>query len=316
MKKLFEPCANFPATYFAVPLGLGAFSASWYKAKVLYSFALPIHIGLGVLATFTWFFLFSVYVFQFKYCRKNFLAEYHHPIRFAFIALIPVSALKMGEIWHLWGWGIMAKMVIFSAIFIQVIYGVWKLGGLLKGNAYSATDPLPVFYIPAMAGNFTSGSALMALGYGDWATLFLGAGLIAWVVFEPVLLQNLRTQTTPEAFRPSFGILFAPAFVGGSAYLSIQNNEIDFFMKGLLGYGCLQLLFYLRIFNWIAEKNIDFRFWSASFGISSMIGISVIFQQKNILPDFTFFLFWFGNFIMLALIAYSVYLLVKGQFFK
>ena len=65
-----------------------------------------------------------------------------------------------------------------------------------------------------MATNFTSASSLALLGYQDLGYLFLGAGMIAWIIYEPVLFQRLRVLQIEPQFRPTMGIILAPAFVG------------------------------------------------------------------------------------------------------
>ena len=91
------------------------------------------------------------------------------------------------------------------------------------------------FYLPSVATNFTSAASLGLLGYQDLGYLFLGAGMIAWIIYEPALLQRLRVLQIEPQFRPTMGIILAPAFVGSSAYLSLNGGEIDLFVKLLWG---------------------------------------------------------------------------------
>ena len=95
-----------------------------------------------------------------------------------------------------------------------------------------------------MATNFTSASSLALLGYQDLGYLFLGAGMIAWIIYEPVLFQRLRVLQIEPQFRPTMGIILAPAFVGSSAYLSL-NGERSIF--SLSSYG--DMAFTNVIFN-------------------------------------------------------------------
>ena len=56
-----------------------------------------------------------------------------------------------------------------------------------RGN-FCEQSVLPVFYLPTVAANFSSAAVLGALGLNDYGWLFFGAGLLAWLIYEPILL--------------------------------------------------------------------------------------------------------------------------------
>ena len=59
-----------------------------------------------------------------------------------------------------------------------------------------------------------------------------------------VLFQRLRVLQIEPQFRPTMGIILAPAFVGSSTYLSLNGGEIDL---SLSSYG--DMAFYKCYFN-------------------------------------------------------------------
>ena len=73
---------------------------------------------------------------------------------------------------------------------------------------------LPPFYLPSVATNFTSASSLALLGYQDLGYLFLGAGMIAWIIYEPALLQRLRVLQIEPQFSSNYGDYFSASICG------------------------------------------------------------------------------------------------------
>ena len=169
--------------------------------------------------------------------------------------------------------------------------------------------------MPAVAANFTSASSLALLGYHDLGHLFFGAGMIAWIIFEPVLLQHLRISSLEPQFRATMGIVLAPAFVCVSAYLSINHGEVDTLAKILWGYGFLQLFFLLRLFPWIVEKGLNVGLWGFSFGLASMANSATVFYHSDVLQGVSIFVFVFSNVMIGLLVLMTIIKLAKGQFF-
>ena len=70
--------------------------------------------------------------------------------------------------------------------------------------------------------------------------------------------------------RLSLGIQLAPAFVACSAWLTINNGQVDVLTKMLFGYGLLQMLFSIRLLPWYRKGPFNASFWSFSFGLSAL----------------------------------------------
>ncbi|WP_040624912.1 SLAC1 family transporter [Moraxella macacae] len=310
-----------PASYFAVPLGLGALAIAWYRAESVFELSHAASFTLGGLSFATWTLFLAIYVYKAIHCPAHFLDELRCPVRFALLSLIPITIMVMGELMVLWGKsGIdymhgLGTAFILIGVISQLAYGTWRIGTLWRGDTFTQTSTLPPFYLPAVAANFTSASALALIGYKDIGQLFFGAGLFAWLIFEPVLLQHLRTTEINEKLRASLGVILAPAFVGAASYLSI-TGEVDFFVKMLWGYGFLQLLFLLRLLPWIAHKGIDASFWSFSFGLASMANGAMLFYKSPAFKEFGMAVFVFANLAMLILMGYALLHVWQGKFFK
>ena len=302
-----------PTGYFGIPLGLSALSLAWQHLGDGLSFAPMVSDWLGISAMLIWVCFISLFAYKLVVYREDVSAEYHCPVRFSFLALIPITTMLVGAIIHRWQPLIGEGMIWFGTIG-QLLFSTLRIAELWQGGVFEQKSTRPPFYLPAVAANFTSASTLALLGYQDLGYFFFGAGLIAWIIFEPVLLQHLRISSIEPPFRPTMGIILAPAFVGASAYLALNHGEIDNMVKILWGYGFLQGLFLLRLFPWIAANGINVGFWAFSFGLASMANGAVAFYHAKVLTGIAIFSFVFANVLILGLVVMTLVKLARGQF--
>ena len=303
-----------PTGYFGIPLGLAALSLAWLHLENHFPVARTISDVIGIIASAIWILFILIYAYKLRYYSDEVRSEYHCPVRFSFIALIPITTMLIGDITYRWTpW--LAEVMIWLGTIGQLLFSSLRISELWQGGVFEQKSTRPPFYLPAVAANFTSASSLALLGYHDLGYLFFGAGLIAWIIFEPVLLQHLRISSLEPPFRATMGIILAPAFVGASAYLSLNKGEIDTFVKILWGYGFLQLFFLLRLLPWIMEKGLNIGLWGFSFGLASMANSSIAFFHGDVLHGISIFTFVFSNLMIGLLVLMTIYKLAKGQFF-
>lgn len=303
-----------PTGYFGIPLGLAALSLAWLHLENHFPVARTISDVIGIIASAIWILFILIYAYKLRYYSDEIRSEYHCPVRFSFIALIPITTMLIGDITYRWTpW--LAEVMIWLGTIGQLLFSSLRISELWQGGVFEQKSTRPPFYLPAVAANFTSASSLALLGYHDLGYLFFGAGLIAWIIFEPVLLQHLRISSLEPPFRATMGIILAPAFVGAAAYLSLNKGEIDTFVKILWGYGFLQLFFLLRLLPWIMEKGLNIGLWGFSFGLASMANSSIAFFHGDVLQGISIFAFVFSNLMIGLLVLMTIYKLAKGQFF-
>ena len=303
-----------PTGYFGIPLGLAALSLAWFHLENLFPAARMVSDVLGIVASVVWILFILMYAYKLRYYFEEVRAEYHSPVRFSFIALIPITTMLVGDILYRWN-PLIAEVLIWIGTIGQLLFSTLRVSELWQGGVFEQKSTHPPFYLPAVAANFTSASSLALLGYHDLAYLFFGAGMIAWIIFEPVLLQHLRISSLEPQFRATIGIVLAPAFVCVSAYLSINHCEVDTLAKILWGYGFLQLFFLLRLFPWIVEKGLNIGLWTFSFGLASMANSATAFYHGNVLQGVSIFAFVFSNVMIGLLVLMTIYKLTKAQFF-
>ena len=303
-----------PTGYFGIPLGLAALSLAWLHLEKHFPVARTISDVIGIIASAIWILFILMYAYKLRYYSDEVRSEYHCPVRFSCIALIPITTMLIGDITYRWTpW--LAEVMIWLGTIGQLLFSSLRISELWQGGVFEQKSTRPPFYLPAVAANFTSASSLALLGYHDLGYLFFGAGLIAWIIFEPVLLQHLRISSLEPPFRATMGIILAPAFVGAAAYLSLNKGEIDTFVKILWGYGFLQLFFLLRLLPWIMEKGLNIGLWGFSFGLASMANSSIAFFHGDVLQGISIFAFVFSNLMIGLLVLMTIYKLAKGQFF-
>ncbi|UAX41930.1 dicarboxylate transporter/tellurite-resistance protein TehA [Pasteurella canis] len=306
-----------PINYFGIVLGLSALSLAWRYAEPTWFFATIISESVFSLATLIWFCFVCAYLYKWTRSLSDFKVDLQHPILGSFISLIPITTTLIGIGLMLYSMPV-AILLISIGIITQLSFATYYIAGMWRGT-HQAEYTTPVIYLPTVATNFVSATALGTLGYNELGMLFFGAGFFSWLMLEPAVLQRLRTlQPIPEPLRLGIGIQLAPAFVGCSAYLAINNGEIDFFAKMLIGYGLLQLLFLIRLLPWIFAQGFTPAMWAFSFGLASMAKVSLFMYQQAADPLFSglgLALFCLANLSIGFMLIRTFYLLFTSKFF-
>ena len=168
---------------------------------------------------------------------------------------------------------------------------------------------------PTVAAAFVSTSAFAALGFADYAWLFFGMGVFSWLSLEGAILLRLRVeQALAPAVRGIVGIQLAPPFVACGAYFAVHGGAVDGFALMLIGYGCLQGLFLLRLLPWLLNDGFFMSFWGFSFGLAAMCGCGLHLLAQGMMP----FLAWMmvvtgsGGIALLVLATFAA--MRRGRF--
>lgn len=306
-----------PVSYFSIVLGLSALGLAWrYGAHAV---DLPAMVGetlLG-LATVIWVIFIVAYGVKWLRFRHQAKAELQNLIQCCFISLIPITTILIGLAALPYGFSLSVGLITLGIIG-QLVFAAYRAAGLWRG-IHKAEATTPIMYLPTVATNFVSGTALGYLGYSEVGMLFLGAGVFSWLSLEPAILHRLRNlEPVAPVVRPAIGIQLAPAFVGCSTYLALNGGEVDLLVKLLIGYGVLQLLFLIRLLPWIFQNGFTVSFWAFSFGLASMANVGLHLYQGTvdiILGIVGLSLFWFASMMIGLLILGTLYLIMCGRFF-
>lgn len=195
----------------------------------------------------------------------------------------------------------------------QLYFATHRIAGTWRGG-YAPEAASPVLYLPTVATNFATATAMGFVGWHDMAMLFFGAGLISWFSIEAVILSRLRTLTPlPRGERGVIGIQMAPPFVGGNAYLAANGGTVDWFFLVLTGYGILQLIFLMRLLPWALEGGFSMSMWGFSFGMASMAASGIRLVSVGSLGLVAPALTVIGTAFLVFLWLGTLYLAVKGR---
>ena len=306
-----------PVSYFSIVLGLSALGLAWRYGT--HAVALPAIVGetlLG-LATVIWLIFIVAYGVKWLRFRHQAKEELQNLIQCCFISLIPITTILIGLAALPYGFLLSVGLITLGIIW-QLVFAAYRAAGLWRG-IHKAEATTPIMYLPTVATNFVSGTALGYLGYSEVGMLFLGAGVFSWLSLEPAILHRLRNlEPVAPAVRPAIGIQLAPAYVCCSTYLALNGGEIDLLVKLLIGYGVLQLLFLIRLLSWLFQNGFTVSFWAFSFGLASMANVGLHLYQGTsnmILGILGLSLFWFASIIIGLLILGTLYLIMRGRFF-
>lgn len=258
-----------PVNYFAMALGTGALGAAWRAAAS--AGMTPAWVGEAILAftAVVWLILIAAMVVALLNFRQWLREQWAHPVRCCFFSLIPATTAQVGAALYPYAEVPALTLVVLGAVG-QLYFASHRIAGTWRGG-YVPEAASPVLYLPTVATNFATATAMGFVGWHDMAMLFFGAGLISWFSVEAAILSRLRTLAPlPQGERGIIGIQMAPPFVGGNAYLAANGGTVDWFFLVLTGYGILQLFFLMRLLPWTLEGGFSMSMWGFSFGMASM----------------------------------------------
>lgn len=303
---------SLPVNYFAVALGTGALGAAW-RTGASKGMA-PDWVGESILAfnAVVWLLLVGFLVHAVVKYRAWVCSFWEHPARTCFFSLIPATTAQVGAALYPYAEVPALTLVVLGAVG-QLYFASHRIAGTWRGgHAPEATSP--VLYLPTVATNFATATAMGFVGWHDMAMLFFGAGLISWVSIEGAILSRLRTLTPlPQGERGIIGIQMAPPFVGGNAYLAANGGTVDWFFLVLTGYGILQLIFLMRLLPWVLEGGFSMSMWGFSFGMGSMVAGGIRLTAVGMLGFVGPVLTVVGTAFLIFLWAGTLYLAVKGR---
>jgi tellurite resistance protein len=271
---------RIPAAYFGIVLGLAGLGGAWRAAHRVWGLPSAIGESLMLIAGAGWAFLVIGYAAKWLLAREEARAELEHPVQCCFVGLLGVATSLISLAGAPYAPGL-AKVLFVAGGSFTLAFAVWRTGLLWRGGREPATTT-PVLYLPLVAGGFVTAAAAAQFGYRDWAQLFFGAGLFAWLAIESVLPHRLYTgPPLAPALRPTLGIQLAPPTVGAMAYLAVAGTGPDLFARALMGYGLLQAVLLLRMLPWIREQPFAPSYWAFTFGATALATTPLVMIERG-----------------------------------
>ena len=306
--------ASIPASFFGMPLGVIALGIAWQLATVIWDMPRAIGDGLVIAGSALWALLFVTYLGKWIWQRAAAATEFEHPVQCCFVGLAGV----VGSLASI-GLAPLAPTLSFALFVIgaawTLLFALYRTGELWQGGR-SPEATTPILYLPTVAGSLVTASAATAHGHADWGQLAFGAGMLAWLAIESVLLHRLYTSPAmAPALRPSLGIQLAPPAVAAVAYLNVGGGAPDLVAHVLVGYAILQALILLRMWPWLRVAGASPGWWGFSFGAAALPTAAMkLVAHGDTGPAATLapYLFAGGNLVIGALVVMTLGLALRG----
>jgi len=303
-----------PLSFFGIAVGLLAFANTWHAGARLWHLPEDVATALAIAGLAAWAGLLVLYARKWFTHRADAIAELQHPVQSSLAALVPVSSMLAS-----------VALIPFSrdialAVFVVALVAQLGLGVALNGRLWMGGRPpelvTPAIYLPSVAQGFVAAAASAAFGWHPLGLLFFGAGLLAWLALESLIVQRAAVGSPlPEAMRPLLGIQLAPAVVGGGSWLSLTTGTPDTFAWILLGYGLYQALLLLRLLPWIRAQAFVPGYWAFSFGTAALPALAMRMVERGatgLVATLAPALFIAANVVFALLIAGTLRLLARG----
>jgi tellurite resistance protein len=296
-------------------LGFIGLGGAWRAATA--SWAAPPLVGelLILVGAAVWATVLTLYCAKWLVATAGARAEMLDPVQCCFIGLAGVATMLVAIAAAPYARDLAVFLFTAGSLF-TVAFAVWRSGTLWKGGRDPANNT-PALYLPTVAGGFVTATAASSLGFRELAMMAFGAAFLSWIAIESVLLHRLYTAV-PMALglRPTLGIQLAPPTVGGLAYASLPDAQLDILAYGLLGYGVLQALLLVRLLPWIHEQRFTMSYWGFAFGATALGALPLRLLAKDdapLLEAIAPYFFGAANVAVAALVFGTLRLGLRGR---
>lgn len=210
--------------WYAIVMGLSGLAMAWHRAApLLGDTADAVSLALGVLAAAVFVALVLAGLVRLQRHREAWVEDLRHPVRHAFVAAIPISAILLATVAVLLGWrGAPVASLWWLGALGQWLVTLWVLARWWRGNgaqglAWAALTPA---LIVPIVGNVLVPLAGVPLGYTAWSAAQFGTGLMLWPLVLVLLAVRIAMQGMwSERLLPATFILVAPPAVIGLSSL-------------------------------------------------------------------------------------------------
>jgi tellurite resistance protein len=211
---------HFPASFFAMIMGLAGSTIAWEKAPQV----MQVELGIApwVLAASLVLFVLVAGVYASKLVRHPdaVIAELNHPVRLNFVPTASISLLLLSV-------ALLPRMPAAAAAFwalgaaSQLGFTLHIVGRWMHDDRFQLHHLNPSWFIPAV-GNVLVPIAGVPLGFPAVSWFFFSAGVLLWsVLLIIVFYRVLFHQPLDERLMPTLFILVAPPAAGFIAYLQL-----------------------------------------------------------------------------------------------
>jgi tellurite resistance protein len=260
---------RIPASFFAIVMGLGGLGYAWRTAGRTYPVLAPFGEALVLLAAALWMLLASAYIAKWASAPAAARSEWTHPVQAAFVAIIPASLLLLLPALEP-RIGVTGPALFFLLACVQVVVTAAMFARWISGRAEPATLT-PAWHLAAVAGHLFAAGAAAAFGYKLTGWCFFGAGILAWIIIDSIVLHRLAThEPLAPALRPLIAIEVAPPAVALIVYLALGDGEADALALGLFGWGLFVAVVLAILWRWLCEAPFGPAYWAFTLPVAAL----------------------------------------------
>ena len=267
----------FPG-WFAVVMGLSGLALAWHRAgPLLGDGAAGAALAIGGVAALAFVLLAAASLWRWQRYRAAWLEDLRHPVRHAFVAALPISAILLATLAVALGLRTSAVSLLWMAgAAAQFGVTVWTLGRWWRGNAAGGLQwaaATPALIVPVV-GNVLVPLAGVPLGHTAWSAAQFGIGLLFWPVVMTLLVVRIAQQGAwPERLLPANFIFVAPPAVGGLA--ALQFGAPALVAWGLWGMALFAFAWCTLLVRRIAALPFGMPHWGMSFPLAALTALTL-----------------------------------------
>ncbi|RPH64901.1 MAG: C4-dicarboxylate ABC transporter [Burkholderiales bacterium] len=264
--------------WFSTVMGLSGLALAWHRgAAQLGEPAIAVSVALAILAAVVFATLLAATAVR---ARRHPLAlreDLQHPVRHAFVAAVPISALLLVTLWvSLVGASPLVEAFWWLASLAQLAVTLWVLTRWWKGSQPGGlvwASITPALIVP-IVGNILVPLAGVPLGHLSSSAAQFGIGLLFWPVVLILLLVRIAVAGLwPERMMPTIFIAIAPPAVIGMD--ALQFGAPPLVAWGAWGIALFFLLWGLTQARRIAALEFGVAHWAMSFPLAAFTALTL-----------------------------------------
>lgn len=271
-------------------MGWCGLSQAWFRGSSLFG---DMALGVSVLALAFAGLIFGVLcaacVLRWVAHPRAVHADWHHPVRHAFMAALPISIMLLASSGVALFWRADTRLDTLlqgmwcAGSVLELAATVWVLGRWLRPQAQGGLQwsaLTPVVFIPVV-GNVLAPLGGVPMGYEAWATAQFGIGVLLWPVLLTLFMVRLaQAGPMPARMSPALFITVVPPSVVGLGLL--QLGAPTPVVWGVWGMGVFFLAWTLTQVDAMRAQAFGLSHWAMSFPLAAFTALTLRMAQ---LPD-------------------------------
>ncbi|MCF7992465.1 MAG: SLAC1 anion channel family protein [Thiohalocapsa sp.] len=272
--------ANFPASFFAMVMGLAGLTIAWEKAEAMLSLQLDFVPWLIGASTLLFAALALVYAAKIALYRDAVRAELKHPVRLNFMPTISISLLLLAIAFLPIAPAVSLPLWVVGAL-SQLGFTLYIVSAWMHERQFQVHHLNPSWFIPAV-GNVLVPIAGVPLGFSEISWFFFSIGVLLWSVLMTIVFYRvLFHHPIDERLMPTLFILVAPPAVAFIAYLRLADT-LDVFAQALYFAGLFLTLLLFSQAHRFMQLRFYLSWWAYSFPLAAVsIASMAMFEQTG-----------------------------------